>query len=164
MQPFALVYVNGSMNTSALPICLIPADLVSVLSTDELERFEFKTYVDAPTAWKIAEQHDVACFISDLRFTKELLCGLLSGLQIMSPDFVHIHVFQTRQLSDVLSVINRAGTIRMIAQDEVPEQLPGFLADAFMVWMRNRRKDQQIAELRESNQQYEFMLRQSLLS
>lgn len=164
MQPFVVVFVNGTMNTSALPICLIPADFVSVLSTDELERFEFKTYTDGPTAWKVAEQFDIACFISDHRFTKELLCGLLSGLQIMSPDFVHIHVFQTRQLTDVLSVINRAGAIRLIAHEELREQIPGFLADAFMVWMRNRRKDQQIAELRESNEQYEFMLRQSLLS
>lgn len=152
------------MSKAALPICLIPADYVAFLSTDELERFEFLTYTDAPQAWKFAEQNEIACFVSDHRLNREVLCGLLSALQLLSPDFVHIHAYETSSLAALLSVVNRAGAVRLIPVGELSDRFQGFLADALLVWMRNRRKDQQIAQLLESNAQYEFMLRQSLLS
>jgi hypothetical protein len=152
------------MSTTALPICLIPVDYVAFLSTDELERFEFLTYSDAPQAWKFAEQNEIACFVSDHRLNQEVLCGLLSALQLLSPDFVHLHAYRIQSVASLLSVINRAGAVRLIPVEELESRFPGFLADALLVWMRNRRKDQKIAELIQSNEQYEFMLRQSLLS
>lgn len=152
------------MSKTALPICLIPADYVAFLSTDELERFEFLTYTDAPQAWKFAEQNEIACFVSDHRLNHEVLCGLLSALQLLSPDFVHIHAYTASAMTALLSVVNRAGAVRLIPVGELSDRFQGFLADALLVWMRNRRKDQQIEQLLESNAQYEFMLRQSLLS
>lgn len=152
------------MSTTTLPICLIPFDYVAFLSTDELERFEFLTYTDAPEAWKFAEQNEIACFVSDHRLNRDVLCGLLSALQLLSPDFVHIHAYESGGVSGLLSVINRAGVVRLIPVVQLAELFQGFLADALLVWMRNRRKDDQIAQLLESNAQYEFMLRQSLLS
>lgn len=150
-------------HTNALPVCILPAAFANELSADDSARFELLTYESPNEAWRLAEQHETAVFISDDRLGHGVLCGLLSGLQILSPDVVHIHVHERIDTATLSSIVNRAGVVRLLERSRI-DQLGGLCCDALMNHLRNIRKDQEIARLREMNEQFEFMLRQSLLS
>ena len=150
--------------THAVPGSNKPAECIHALSADDRARFQLLVYRSTDEAWRFAEQHETALFISDDRIGHGVLCGWVSGLTLLSPDFVHIHVHERLDTATLSTIVNRAGVVRLINRHQLHDKLGGLCADALMAYLRNRRKDNEMARLREQNEQFEFMLRQSLLS
>ncbi len=146
------------------PVCLIPEQFVHFLGSDERTRFQLMAFTELPQAWAMAEQHDVALFISDSSMDEAALCGLASGLQLLCEDAVHIHVFSNGYGRDLVTLTNRASTIRLLAAREAEDQLSLLCNEALVLYLKKVKTKQEMASLREINEQYEFMLRQHLLS
>lgn len=149
---------------SKLPICVVPDRLIHLYGDQERKRFDIRSYSELYEAWSLAEREPVALFISDSKAMGEGLFGLLTGLRLLQPDLIHVHVYQTSNPEDLVTLVNRSGVLRLVPADRAEEALSSACADALTVHLYNLRKDQEIERLRESNEQFEFMLRQSLLS
>lgn len=146
------------------PICVVPKQLHTLFGELEHAQLDIRSYEELYEAWSIAEREPVALLVSDSNAVGKGLFGLLTGLRLMLPDLIHLHLYDPEKMGDLVALVNRSGVIRLVDINRCEEALAGACSDALAVHRFHLRKDEEIQRLREANEQYEFMLRQSLLS
>lgn len=146
------------------PICVVPKRLHALFGQLEQAQLDIRSYEELQEAWSIAEREAVALLVSDSDAVNKGLFGLLTGLRLILPDVIHLHLYDPSKMGDLVSLVNRSGVIRLVDINRCEEALAGACSDALAVHQFHVRKDEEIQRLREANEQYEFMLRQSLLS
>ena len=146
------------------PVCLFPSRLQHVLPATLSELFQVEFYDDIAAAWRIAEVNDTRLFISIHEEARTQYHSILCGLHALHPDMVHLMVADQLDASELVAIINLSGRIRVCHNNDLERELSRTGADCYALYLASSRKDRQIEALTEANEQYEFMLRHSLLS
>lgn len=158
--------VNVCMNTTQgnLPILLVHESMIPHFSGHSIDALGIITYISPSDAWTIAEQHEIAIFVSSHGMDFRVLVGLLSGMQILSPEMVHLHVYRKEDADELITLVNRSGVVRLLNSENLDADFVAFCTDALAAYLRTVQTRKELEELREVNEQYELMLRHSLLS
>ena len=126
--------------------------------------FDVRIYKTAEDAWQLAESENVSLFISTEKFISKAPAGLITALCGLHPEMVHLFLYSTISTEALATVVNDSCRIHL-AQASAPKEALIYAAHAAMnIYLKGAEKSQLIHELQEQNEQYEFMLRQSLLS
>lgn len=144
--------------------CLIPIEFELAVDSSCRDRIDFIPYRTLTDAWSIAENQSIALFVSHPADDFRSVVGFLGALQVLSPEVVHIHVYKHRPTEELIALVNKSGIVRLLPSEQFSARFDGVCADAVVAFDRTAHHLNEIARLREANEQFEFMLRQSLLS
>lgn len=144
--------------------CLIPAEFEHDVDHSCRDRIDFIPYQSLSEAWGFAEKHTVSLFVSHPADDFRSVVGFLGAMQVLCPEVVHIHVYKHRPTEELIALVNKSGIVRLLPSEQFSMRFDSVCADAVSAFDRAARHLNEIARLREENEQFEFMLRQSLLS
>lgn len=144
--------------------CLIPVEFEHQISPACHDRVDFVSYRTLTDAWSMAEKQSVSMFVSHPADDFRSVVGFLGALQVLSPEAIHIHVYKNRPAEELIALVNKSGVVRLLPTEQFEGRFERVCADAITAFERTARHLKEIAKLREENEQFEFMLRQSLLS
>ncbi len=144
--------------------CLLPQEFEPTIDHACRERVDFIPYRTLHDAWNLAEKQSISLFVSHPADDFRSVVGFLGALQVLCPDAVHIHVYKNRPAEELIALVNKSGVVRLLPSEQFETRFGAVCADAVTAFDRSARHLNEIARLREENEQFEFMLRQSLLS
>jgi len=148
--------------TSLRPTLLLPTPLAHLVVATDAVRFNVVTYRTPEEAWNIAENRLVDVFVSVQSANNQSVDDVVLGILALQPATTHVHVFTA--LEHVVELVNKSSLVRLIPMQKVDAQLMSFCAELAHSSQLRVSVANDLERLREENEQYEFMLRQSLLS
>jgi hypothetical protein len=149
-------------STPFRPTLLLPAAHLLLLSATDCVRFHVIAYNSAEEAWQIADNQRVHIFVSQPSPNSVVDNAVVAGILALQPNIAHIHIFES--ISEVIELVNKSSLIRLVASHEVSSLLESCCLELAQVLQSRQATLNDLERLREENEQYEFMLRQSLLS
>lgn len=149
-------------STSFRPTLLVPATCHHLLSGDDRIRFHVVTYASVEEAWSAADSQPIDVFVSQQSNDGNAGLSLIVGILALQPSAAHIHIFDSTE--HVVTLANKSAHIRLVPAQDVQLQLLTFCVELAQIVLLRQATSNDIERLREENEQYEFMLRQSLLS
>lgn len=146
-----------------IPVCLVPAVLAPQLKPQLEDLFSVQVFDAAEEAWCMAEEGPVDLIVTGERIVTDNLKGLLTGLKVLHPEMIHLHIVEMPDTSGLIDLINVSSRMRVVRSTELEEGVKAAGADVFSMIISSQKKDELIEKLKLENEQFEFMLRQSLL-
>lgn len=126
--------------------------------------FDVRIYRTAEEAWCLAEKEKISLFISHDKFILGSPAGFISALYGLHEELVHLLFYSEIGTEELATIVNASPNIHLANINVPKEALLKVANDAMEKYLQGAQKSQLIADLTEQNEQYEFMLRQSLLS
>lgn len=121
-------------------------------------------YSDAGKIWAHAEKKDFCALLISMSFIAQGNQSLISAIRAVHENMVICLIQDMEDISILIDVVNQSGHIRICREADLRTGLHSAIADAIMMSMEIDKKDKLIEALQLENEQYEFMLRHSLLS
>jgi hypothetical protein len=149
-------------STAFRPTLLMPSTCHHLLSGDDRIRFHVLTYATAEEAWSAADSHPIDVFVSQQSNYGNAGVSVILGILALQPSAAHVHIFDS--IEHVATLANKSALIRLIPAQDVQLQLLTFCVELAQIVVSRQAISNDIERLREENEQYEFMLRHSLLS
>lgn len=136
----------------------LPSDLLAP------QLFDVRVYKTAEEAWAIFEKERVSLFISHQSFIQSAPGGFLTAITASQLNLVHLHRYTDFSIEDIESVVNNSASVFITNEAQFKTRLQQAIENAMNLFLSLAEDEKLREELIEQNQQYEFMLRQSLLS
>jgi DNA-binding NtrC family response regulator len=155
------------MNTSTKPKVLYLDDIQENLDSFLANfRRDFDVFVtnNPIDAYHIIDQNEIEIVVTDQRMPG------MSGvefLETVARDYPHVQRILLSGYSDFISAVeavNKGKVYRIIAKPLNVNEIKDLLQEAWNSFKMAIEKDRMIAQLEKQNKQFEFMLRQKLLS
>lgn len=155
------------MNTSTKPKVLYLDDIQENLDSFLANfRRDFDVFVtnNPIDAYHIIDQNEIEIVVTDQRMPG------MSGvefLETVARDYPHVQRILLSGYSDFISAVeavNKGKVYRIIAKPLNVNEIKDLLHEAWSSFKMAIEKDRMIAQLEKQNKQFEFMLRQKLLS
>lgn len=121
-------------------------------------------YTEASSIWANAEKKDFSTLVIAMSFIQNANHSLIPAIRALHQDMVVCLIQDIDDINMLVDIVNQCGAIRICRQDEISKGVSAAIADSIMLGMERDKKDKLIAALTLENEQYEFMLRHSLLS
>ncbi|MBI1266869.1 MAG: hypothetical protein GC193_05500 [Cryomorphaceae bacterium] len=122
------------------------------------------TYSESSDIWAFAEKKDFCVLVVSMSFIQNGNHSLIPAIRAIHGQMVVCLVQDIDDISKLVDIVNQCGAIRICRKEEISKSVSAAVTDSILVAMENDRKDKLIASLTLENEQYEFMLRHSLLS
>ena len=126
--------------------------------------FDVRVYKSAEEAWAIFEKENVSLFISNQAFIQNSPSGFLPAITSSQLHLVHLHRYADFSIEDIEAVVNNSASVFITNESQFQTRLTTAVETAMNLYLSAAEDEKLREELIEQNQQYEFMLRQSLLS
>lgn len=149
-------------STPFRPKLVLPEVYQYLLSPQDHKRFQVTTYNSSAQAWSIVEDRGVDVFVSVQSADTDMIEPIIPGVLALKPEVAHVHVFHSTQ--GLVDLINLSSLTRLILSSEVQSKLAPVCSHVFELLQSQKATLLELMQLREANEQYEFMLRQTLLS
>lgn len=149
-------------STSFRPTLLMPFAYQNLLSATDRIRFNVVTYSSAEEAWCAAESKPVDVFVSQQLSNNYADFSVILGILVLQSSAAHVHIFDSTE--HVVALVNKSSLIRLIPSHDADDQLVLLCVEMAQMLYDQQAAANDMQRLREENEQYEFMLRQSLLS
>lgn len=149
-------------STSFRPTLLVPSAYHHLVSGDDRIRFHVVTYATAEEAWSAADSQPIDVFVSQQSTVGNAGFSVIVGILSLQPSAAHIHIFDS--IEHVVALVNKSTHVRLIPAQFAQEQLLQYCIELAQIVLTRQAASNDIERLRVENEQYEFMLRQSLLS
>ncbi len=146
------------------PVCIVEKRFLSACKEAMSDIFTIFPVSSSAELWKHSEQKSISLIVSSKNLLGEKPFGLLKGLAALHSSAVLLFLSQNENADYLIPMVNSVNRIRIVTNAQYDAGLRRAGADAFSLFLESRRKDKLIEELTSENEQYEFMLRQSLLS
>lgn len=146
------------------PNCAISRSLLEVCGAFLSDIYTLLPYDNSDQLWSLCETNSVQLMITKRSDLGARPRGLLKGIHVLHPEMVHLFLFNGTDCDELIEIVNLSNRIRVVKEKQLEAGVRYAAADAFSLFLLATRKDRQIEELSLENEQYEFMLRQSLLS
>lgn len=146
------------------PNCALSRSLLENCGEYLADIFELMPYDSSDELWSLCETHQIHLMITQRADLGARYRGLLKGIHVLHPEMVHLFMFEGDDCDALIEVVNLSNHIRIVKESQLEAGVRRAAADAFSLFLTATRKDRKIEELSLENEQYEFMLRQSLLS
>ena len=145
---------------------IVLAPFQEKLSSEVLtpQLFDVRVYKTAEEAWTIFEQNKVSLFISNQAFIQSAPGGFLKAITATQLNLVHLHKYTDFVIEDIEAVVNNSASVFITNETQFEARLQQSIETAMSIYLNLAEDEKLREELIEQNQQYEFMLRQSLLS
>ncbi len=144
--------------------CLIPENFHALVKDAEINCIDFVAYRSLPDAWNIAEDKSPDIFISHPEDDYSAVLDMLGAFRVICPNALHIHIYENRTAEELIDLVNKSYAVRLLPLDKVEQGLLQCCSDVVDIFERMGLQHLELARLKEENEQFEFMLRQSLLS
>lgn len=141
---------------------LLPLPLAHLVVASNAVRFNVVTYTTPEEAWNFAENSLVDVFVSMQDANNHGVDDVIFGILALHPATTHVHVFTA--LEHLVDLVNKSSLVRLIPMQKVEALLMPYCAELAQCAQVRASVANDLERLREENEQYEFMLRQSLLS
>jgi hypothetical protein len=122
------------------------------------------TYSESSVIWSHAEKKDFCTLVVSMSFIQNGNHALIPAIRAIHEQMVVCLIQDVEDVQLLIDIVNQCGAIRICRQDEISKNVNAAIADSIIVAIENEKKDKLIAALTLENEQYEFMLRHSLLS
>ncbi|MFT4682975.1 MAG: hypothetical protein ACJAU0_000371 [Flavobacteriales bacterium] len=126
--------------------------------------FDVRIYRTAEDAWCLAEKEHISLFISYEKFILGSPAGFIPALFGLHPELVHLFFYSDITVEELATLVNASSNIHLATINAPKKALLKAADEAMESYLKGAQKSQIITELTEQNEQYEFMLRQSMLS
>lgn len=145
------------------PVCLLPSVIAPQVVHQLDDLFAVQQFDTAEEAWTLAEEGAVDLLITGERIVTDNLKGLLTGLKVLHPEMIHLHLVDSPGVLDLIDLVNISARMRIVHVNDLQHGIKAAGADVFSMIIASQKKDELIEKLKLENEQFEFMLRQSLL-
>ena len=75
------------------PVCLIPETMLSTCESEIEDLFTVLSFTTTDDAWNKAEVEKIDLFFTDQRFIDDSMRALLTGLKVLHPEMIHLHIY-----------------------------------------------------------------------
>jgi SHS2 domain-containing protein len=141
---------------------LLPTSLAHLVVAADAVRFNVVTYATPEEAWNFAENGLVDVFVSMQGVNNQDVDDVIVGILALHPATTHVHVFAAYE--HLVDLVNKSSLVRLIPVHRVESLLMPYCSELAQCAQVRASVANDLERLREENEQYEFMLRQSLLS
>jgi len=147
-------------------ILYVDDEVNNLISFKALLRMKYNvlTAESAKEAIKILEQNDIQIIITDQRMPEMTGVEFLETILDKHPEPVRILLTGYADLNAVVDAVNKGKIFHYLSKPWNEEELEQTIEKAYAIY-RQRREDKETADkLMVSNEQFEFLLRQKLIS
>ncbi len=141
---------------------LLPTPLAHLVAATDAVRFNVVTYATPEEAWSFAENSIVDVFVSMQGANNHRVDEVIFGILALHPATTHVHVFTA--IEHLVDLVNKSSLVRLVPMEKVETLLMPYCAELAQCAQVRASVANDLERLRDENEQYEFMLRQSLLS
>lgn len=128
------------------------------------QRFEIFTAPAAQEGLEILDRESVHVILSDQRMPGIKGVSFLEAVLEKHPEPVRMLLTGYSDLEAVIEAINKTHIYRYITKPWKEEDVIKAIEDAFNAYQKNKERKEMIADLKRTNEQLEFMLREKLIS
>lgn len=146
------------------PLCLVEQRYLDACQSALNDIFTMVPVQSDAELWNRSEQKEISLIVAGSAILGEKPAGLLKGIAAIHPSSVLLFLAEKETTDYMIELVNSVNRIRIVQSTQHEAGLRRAGADSFSLYLDGRRKDKLIEELTLENEQYEFMLRQSLLS
>lgn len=127
------------------------------------EGLEKVVYSSPEEVWFSAEKKEAIVWVVSSSFITNNKVSFLQAIRALHEQMVICLVDDLGDIQVLTNIVNACAFIRICSVNDLQDTLNASLADALLLHMEIQKKERLIAALQLENEQYEFMLRQSLL-
>jgi response regulator RpfG family c-di-GMP phosphodiesterase len=138
-------------------------NLVSFKATFRL-KYNVLTAISGADAIKLLDEHDVQIIITDQRMPGMTGVEFLETILEKHPDPIRILLTGYSDLSAVIDAVNKGKIFHYHSKPWKEEELEDTIKRGFEMYMQKKEEKELNEKLAVSNEQFEFLLRQKLLS
>src|SRR5690606_38949282 len=156
----------GKQMSEKINILYVDDEVNNLISFKALLRMKYNvlTAESAKEAIKILEQNDIQIIITDQRMPEMTGVEFLETILDKHPEPVRILLTGYADLNAVVDAVNKGKIFHYLSKPWNEEELEQTIEKAYAIY-RQRREDKETADkLMVSNEQFEFLLRQKLIS
>lgn len=128
------------------------------------KNFEIHAVTNPIEAYNLIDEHDIQIVVTDHNMPSISGVEFLESVAKDYPNVQRILLTGFTELISVVDAVNRGKVFRIITKPFNLTEIKSMLFEAFDNFSKSIEKDNLIAKLQRQNQQFEFILRQRLIS
>lgn len=154
------------MNKDKINILYVDDEVNNLLSFKALFRLKYKVFTAerGKDAIKILDENEIHIIITDQRMPEMTGVELLESILESHPEPIRILLTGYADLNAVIDAVNKGKIFHYLSKPWDEKELDDTIQRAYEIYLK-RKEDKETAEkLLISNEQFEFLLRQKLIS
>lgn len=154
------------MNKDKINILYVDDEVNNLLSFKALFRLKYKVFTAerGKDAIKILDENEIHVIITDQRMPEMTGVELLESILESHPEPIRILLTGYADLNAVIDAVNKGKIFHYLSKPWDEKELDDTIQRAYEIYLK-RKEDKETAEkLLISNEQFEFLLRQKLIS
>lgn len=154
------------MNIEKINILYVDDEVNNLLSFKALFRLKYKVFTAerGKDAIKILDENEIHVIITDQRMPEMTGVELLESILESHPEPIRILLTGYADLNAVINAVNKGKIFHYLSKPWDEKELDDTIKRAYEIYLK-RKEDKETAEkLLISNEQFEFLLRQKLIS
>lgn len=154
------------MNKEKINILYVDDEVNNLLSFKALFRLKYKVFTAerGKDAIKILDENEIHVIITDQRMPEMTGVELLESILESHPEPIRILLTGYADLNAVIDAVNKGKIFHYLSKPWDEKELDDTIKQAYEIYLK-RKEDKDTAEkLLISNEQFEFLLRQKLIS
>lgn len=127
-------------------------------------KYNVFTAISGQTALELLEKTNISVIITDQRMPEMTGVAFLEKVCELYPDTIRILLTGYADISAVIDAVNKGKIYQYLSKPWNDKELDQTIQDAYELYSKKQETIEQFSKLEVSNEQLEFLLRQSLLS